>query len=587
MSQKVQSKSGPKKPPSNTSSGASSKNRLWLAGLFIAVLAGLVLRTVHLTADPPVDLTWSLAPYTDEGAHLMNAKTKALFNQWSMDEWFFMGLSPLPSTLMFLVFKIFGFGYLPARLTSALAAAGVLILIFFLLRNASTKTAAFFGVLLTATSYLWVMQNRLATEETFLAFFLLLSLWFWVRPVPRSWHFGAAGMAVGTAILGVKMLGLFLLPVFFLEFMRQRWLVPDSPFRELGWKPLVFFLGGLLLVALVWVFAILIPFWDRVTTQLSAVTIQSGGGHPDSVSTYLKNLLRLGGADRLMPRSPFLFLCVWMGMLAWAFTLKEKLRRSSSLEFMSLAWIVGGLFFLASMNYHPLRYQTILLPGAYLFSAFVLGALWNPNPGGKPLQPGWKFMFWAGPVLLFFAFNLSYGLDPNVPPRPFEFHLGRAFIMATVLAILLAAWRILDKNHSAVSLIKKIGPAAVVVLLLSSSYLDLLRFFKWDKNRTYSLVHSARDLRRLPPGSVVAGPWSGAITMETDLRGIVMQNFCNVDRVLERFPVTHLAVLQGGWEQKYFVENYPEVLQQSRLWETYSLPRGTLYIIELPHPARQ
>jgi hypothetical protein len=81
---------------------------------------------------------------------------------------------------------------------------------------------------------------------------------------------------------------------------------------------------------------------------------------------------------------------------------------------------------------------------------------------------------------------------------------------------------------------------------------------------------------------VVAGPWAGAITMEAPLWGIEMQQFCNIDSVLERYPVTHLAIFGGGWEQKFFEEKYPEVLRQSRLWKSYTLPRGTLYIVELP-----
>lgn len=577
--------------------------RTYWTALSLLLLIGFLLRANHLTADPPPSLSWSLAPYTDEGAHVINSKNKLLFGQWMLDEWFRMGVSPLFSVVMFGVFKLFGFGFFQARLVSVISAVGVTLLTFILLKKSTSTKAAFVGAFLATTSYLWIMQNRMATEESFLALVLLLAIFFWIKTPVRVYQFFVAGFLSVGAVLFVKLLGLFFLPILPLEFIRQRWLVKDSPIKPLNFKPILFFVGGGMAAAVIWVVAVYLPFPKEVGATLAAGSTESAGGHPTSVGAFLKNIFTLTTNDHLTPRAWVVFPLAILSLFFWTSNIRERLRRARPLEFISTLWFLGALFLLSSMNYRPIRYQMIMLPSAFLLVSLLLNRLWQPREAREDSKTG--VLDWAlrWIILSFLAYNVLWTLDFFILNTPsilsfssspmqwaqeiqnrlqnFSQFLPRALIAPTLG---LGVWIGLNFRKRRATQEKKFRLALALILALIgvSTLSDLRQYSDWSKNRTYSVVEASRDLRNLPPGSTVAGPWAGAITLEAPVRAVEMQQFCNVDRVLERFPVTHLVVFGGGWEQKYFSEKYPEVLNRSRIWKSYNLPRGTLYIVELP-----
>ena len=53
--------------------------------IIFIVLFGL--RLIHITADPPANLSWSGGLFFDEGALAHNARNKVLFGEWKLDEW--------------------------------------------------------------------------------------------------------------------------------------------------------------------------------------------------------------------------------------------------------------------------------------------------------------------------------------------------------------------------------------------------------------------------------------------------------------------------------------------------------------------
>jgi len=601
MATKAKSNSGPTETKQASISMFSEKT--YIIGMIVLLLVGFLLRLNHLTADPPPDLSWSLAPYTDEGAHVVNAKNEILFGNWMLDEWFRMGVSPLFSIVMFAVFKLFGFGYFQARIVSVISAVGVTYLIFLLLRKSSSTKVAFIGALLATTSYLWIMQNRMATEESFLALVLLLAILFWIQAPARIYQFFVAGFLSVGAVLFVKLLGIFFLPILPLEFIRQRWLVNDSTIKPLNFKPILLFIAGGILAAGIWFVSVYLPFPKEVSAILAASSTESAGGHPQSIGEFLKNIFTLATNDHLTPRAWIVFPLAIIALFFWTANIRERIKRASPLEFISALWFLGALFLLSSMNYRPIRYQMILLPAAFILASLMLDRLWQPqqikeNSKAGPLDWALRWI-----ILSFFAYNILWTIDLfilNHSPilsfssspmqwaqeiqtrlQNFSQFLPRALIASTLglgAWIGLSYWRRSSKQEKKF----RLAPAMVLILLGLSTISDISQYAAWSQNATYSVIEASRDLRNLPPGSAVAGPWAGAITLEASVRAIEMQQFCNVDKVLERFPVTHLAVFGGGWEQKYFTEKYPEILNKSRIWKSYTLPRGTLFIVELP-----
>ena len=89
-----------------------------LMALIFAVAAAL--RVVYPAADPPWRSTVGVV-WHDEGAWVHNARNKALFGAWTLDEWNPVFIAPVFTGLEYLSFEVFGVGVRQARLVSELA----------------------------------------------------------------------------------------------------------------------------------------------------------------------------------------------------------------------------------------------------------------------------------------------------------------------------------------------------------------------------------------------------------------------------------------------------------------------------------
>ena len=378
------------------------------AGLLLGLilLVGFLLRINGLTADAPRDLTWSLSPYTDEGFMVQNAKNKVLFGEWLLDDFFRMAVSPLFSVIMFVNFKLFGFGFSQARMVSVLFGLGTILLTFLILKRESGTKAGLLGAFLACTSFLWIMQNRLALEESTMMFFVLLSIFFWTLPAHKNWQFLAAGLSASVAIFFVKLSGLFFAPVIMAEALRQKFLVPDSPLAEKGWRPLLFFAGGFLIGPIVWVLTIILPFGYPARLMVKANTIESAGGKPEDIGVFIRNIVTLGTGDRLSARAPIVFLLACWGLLAWVGDIRNRLKEKNSLKFIIFTGYCTGTIMLSLTNYHPLRYQMIFLLPTIFWASLKAVELWQN--GFKPMRPTASGLLLKAPLVILFSFNLLY-----------------------------------------------------------------------------------------------------------------------------------------------------------------------------------
>ena len=75
--------------------------------LFAVLALAVMLRGLFPAADPPwrspVGAVWH-----DEGAWVHNARNKALFGQWRLDEWNPVFIAPVFTSLEYLSFSAFG-----------------------------------------------------------------------------------------------------------------------------------------------------------------------------------------------------------------------------------------------------------------------------------------------------------------------------------------------------------------------------------------------------------------------------------------------------------------------------------------------
>ncbi|MSU55401.1 MAG: phospholipid carrier-dependent glycosyltransferase [Candidatus Taylorbacteria bacterium] len=152
-----------------------------------------------------------------------------MFVDKEMPGWLTLSFHDAPP-LFFLIshifFTILGESILVARLPSALAGLGIVILMFFLTRRIFEKLeneklrlqkewAGLLSSAITAISFASVAFSRLSQLEALLFFFILLNIYFFLKLVDEKKWWWAFGITFGTCIL-IKYTAVFLIPVYFI-----------------------------------------------------------------------------------------------------------------------------------------------------------------------------------------------------------------------------------------------------------------------------------------------------------------------------------------------------------------------------------
>jgi len=612
---------GKKKKDKKTEIPEIKKNRSFLKELFeppflyillgVIILLGAYLRFSHLSADPPTDLSWSLSPYTDEGAIAINARDKVLFGQWKMDDFFRMGISSLLSAIYFFIFKLFGTGFIQIRVLPVLSSLGTILLVFFLLKREKSIYSAVFSSFFLSIAYIYVMHNRLALEETSLLFLLLLSLFFLQLGKDKIIYFLLSGFTFILAVLFVKISGLFFLAIMFLEFVRWIWMEKEEKKKKL-WQSLSYFVLGLAGGGIIWLLLVLLPYKNAVIGYIQAGALKSPAGNAANLGAYLRSIITLGISDKLFPRFFFIFILSFLYILYWVRNIGEKIKSSASMEFVSVCWVVFGIIFLSYPNYHPIRYQLLLVPPLCILAGFFVEKLIETqklriSSGANPLRLILQFL-----ILVVFIYGLYYSVilhilvnyqsfygivsafssDPNSwfqgalsLMQNYSALVGRSIILALIVLGTLIGLSRLKKLREGLAFSTGLKGILLILVLFLVTFSNLKQYSAWTENLTYDLPDISKDLNTLPKGSIIAGPWAATLSLENPHYAIMMQDFANKDKVIERFRPTHILISKDGWEDKYFHQTYPELMSKTVLLKEYPVRtqyNKPLLLYELP-----
>lgn len=579
--------------------------------LLVAILLlGAYLRLNHLRADPPSDLSWSLGPFTDEGAIGINARNKVFFGKWLMDDIFRMGVSPLLSFLYYIIFSLFDTGFIQMRILPVLLSLGTILIVFLILKKEGSSNAGLFSAFFFSTCYLYVMHNRLALEETSLNFFILLSLLFAQSGERNKFYLLLSGFASALAVLYIKIIGLPIILIIGFEIFR-RGFSSEAPQRSrLVFQSLLHYAGGFILATALWFFAIFLPFKTPLITYFMAVSVKSGGGHPGNLGEYIRNFLNLGLGDRLFPRAFYLFVPAFLYIFYFLTKWKERLKSPIfRLDSLSVLWLLFGYLTICYNLYHPIRYQMILLPPLAILAGYGMERLFQAKKIVFERKMSWPGLVLGWAILVIFFYNLFYTLYLYLIGHHQTFYplisiftrdvrgwfMGKWQLVqnypdllrssalwsgiAILIFFLLTRSRRLRQGFSFPSFLKY--PLIILVLFLSLSS-DLGQYSRWAGNLTYDLFETSKDLNRLPQGSVIAGPWAASLSLENHHQAIFMQDFANKDRVIERLKPTHLLIYKNGWEDKYFQEVYPLIMGRAKLLRQYNIRGNPMLLYELP-----
>jgi 4-amino-4-deoxy-L-arabinose transferase-like glycosyltransferase len=330
----------------------------------IVIILATALRLIHLEADFPEGLTWSTAPYSDEGWYSNAAISYNLRGQLYLEGDFNPIVNlPLLQLVQTAVFKVFGMSLLTARFTIIGFFTLMLIGVYSLIRRFSKPTAGLIAVVLLSINFHLFSFSRLAILEIPMTSLLVISLAIAAaadRPNPG--RLLLSGLTFSLAVL-TKTTALFALPALIFIAWDER-----QTFRE-G------ILFSLILLGIISAILLAHYTWANQAYPEDYLYFNSLNLEPRILLTVQgigRDLLRTLWHGRVI--GPLLYPLTLLLLPIFLFTL-EKFRRNR-LVIASILWMTAYVFTLSIRGYLPPRYYvTLSLPVVMLISIIAIDRL--------------------------------------------------------------------------------------------------------------------------------------------------------------------------------------------------------------------
>jgi 4-amino-4-deoxy-L-arabinose transferase-like glycosyltransferase len=578
--------------------------------LIIIIALAFSLRTLYLKADPPSDLDWSQAPFTDPPQYTTFARYKVLWGEWDV-----FGNNPVPMLLKsattlvsFSFFKILGVGRWQLNFIPVLLNLFSILIIYFVLQR-EKKRVALFAALFLGVNYLFLMCNRCLFVENTAIFFATVGFLLFVLVTKKS----ASSKKGNPLLLFLSGLVLTIPPFFaklqsaFIPFLASLVLIISllrNPNLN-NWRkrvvPLASFMAGVIATSCFWLGFVYLPASSQVSGYLSQ---QSLGlyGKPrslESIGNFLKAILSFGQVSgvyqdeffgqgtNLFFRMPIIFVLSVFFVLIFALRLFSEGSPSDRKENRFLAnlfsvsesklffvlWALGAFVALFPWNYRPLRYQLLLVFPLCILAAFGLDEFLIKKDSSKRGKVSFLFYPVSFILITFGIFHLiSFYLKLKESLGSYSSVLGISVFLAIVVNVVLyfmLAGR--EKRKKSVSKRANLRWVVALLVILLFLFIQLSQFLTWAKNPQYSLYKSSVDLGSvLRPDAVISGPYCSALTIDNRLPNVIHMFAADIPDPLlfQQFPITHLAMERGINKLRAF-EDYPEVMKDAKIVTTY------------------
>ena len=553
---------------------------------------GVFLRYFCLSADPPLNLSWSQDVNTDPEQYTSFARSKALWGNWDLfGHDLVLCLKSALTFISFFFFKLFGAGRWQANFVAATLSSLTLIFFYLAIKKGKDQKTALLATFFLGINYILVMYSRCTFAEVSVIFFIALGTYFFVLGLKRGWFLIPSGVCFAVSIFFGKMLAMFTLPVSLGVVMLGALQESPANHPKIRFSPTLFFAAGLCSVVLLWFFLVYSPFGETVSEFVSGMSVGLYGSPRgfESPSDFIYSLFSFGGVTHvfaskkyslgtdLFYRMPFLFilsLLFLLGLFFKIFKVKgilKNLQSCSRLELLFALWLVVGIFALMPWNYRPLRYQVLLIPPICALAAFCLADFLNPSEvKEKPKRSVWFWIF-SIPLASFLVFHtISFFLKMFGKTVQLNSIIMLSFFLSFPLTYVfheVKRWK--PSLHMKSRKMVIVAEAALLVVIINGG-----QFWAFARNTQYSLLHSSEDLGQiLGQEAVISGPYSPALALENRLK-VLMHMFLpwKVDPdFFLRHPITHLALeVKGGQREQAFVD-YPEVMKNAKPVTIYHL----------------
>lgn len=586
------------------SSTSSSPGRIRHYGVILAalLLAVTLVRSLHIEADPPHDLSYAcLADFTDEGYKTYHARNRVLFSSWlwhPADQYsYWIRHSPLSLGLHALWFQLWGGRVNLPVVRSLHLLVGLLALLIWAaaIRRELGERTALLTTLLLGFSFIGSMYGRMAFLENLLGPVHAGLVWLLCRQRLRLWHVLAAALlaAVGlltkvTVVYFFAAAGCAVLVLTLRALLARR--VADGRRRVVLLRRVALAAVGLGLLG--YGLGLLLP-------EVVARFLPLAGRNPLAGPLDLaRNLAYV----QFVTKTPFLFaLAMWGAGLAIARSLSARCREPW-LVVVGAYWLVVGFLLLALFegNADRSRYYLFLLPPMALLAAHRVLTAWQGSravDAGSSLateepqsRPGFAGRSLAALLAALVVVNLAVGIyhlltdvDTRLAlvdvfrgsARPGQ--LARALPLpvigtAVYFALLGVGWRCWRRG------LRRPVIAALLVLAMGT---ELWQLGRWIVHPPYAMQQAREDLqRRLPADAVLAGQWAPALALGSRLRSLHLHYSINIrEGRLARLAPTHLLLLESRPEENELIDRlYPGLVRPEGLLATY---RIASYVLRL------
>jgi 4-amino-4-deoxy-L-arabinose transferase-like glycosyltransferase len=470
----------------------------------------IVLRSLFPAADPPwypsVGVVWH-----DEGAWVHNARNRALYGSWFVDNdaWNPLFIAPVFTGLEYLSFAAFGVGVRQARLVSEIGGiASVLLLALGVRRLAGTRAGLAAGALL-ATNYVYVMYNRAAIMETTMVAFMVASWYCYVRAQDRPAWGAVAGICALLAFFTKAAAAFFVLAIALdalLAIVRRRH-GGFSAERRAGWMTI----AGLGIGAAVAMATFVVPNWQdyRFYNWQMSVTRKP---------TYSLRAL----ADRVswFPILHDLSTRMWfvvVAAMAGLFSAFGRLRTLRAPERLLVSWILLGALELVVHDVGNERRFIFFIPALIALASMLVAGPRDAGAEALARLPR-RYALVAAPLVLF-ALYVAFG---GIARVFFLYEIRPAVRLAAASAVLgtalfYASWPRLPRWLGQQRWSSRAALTAIALVCLG----DIVQYAQWAAGRTYKNYEASRALAAaLPPGTAVHGKLANGLALENRIKPI-------------------------------------------------------------------
>jgi 4-amino-4-deoxy-L-arabinose transferase-like glycosyltransferase len=542
--------------------------RTFLIGLLIVAAVGAALRLTFPLADPPWRATAGIV-WHDEGAWVHNARNKALFGTWRLDDWNPMYVAPVFTGLEYLSFTSFGVGLWQARLVSEIGGLLSVLALAFAIVEAGGRRAGLIAGVLLATNYVYVMWNRAALLETTMVLWMVVSLWAFVRARRRPAWGVVAGLAAWLAFFS-KAAAAFFVPALALAALWP-WIVAAvgraapqdaNGDRRLERQATIATLGGLAAGAALGLLLFVTPNWHEYwfyNWQMSVTRKPS----------YTPQAI----VDRLswFPILHDSFTRMWAVLVVSAVTLAGAFLRwrvLPAVDRLLVTWIVLGVAELLAHDVGNERRFVFLAPAFCGLTALALARDRALVPPSMATLTARRALI-AAPVLGY----LAYTIVGPLARLPFLYEVRPAVRLSAVLAVALVALMYVfwGRFTRLVRVTIPSGATLWIVGLIVAG--DLAQFVQWSAGRTYRNYAALRLVgERLPPGTLVHGKLANGLSLESRIRPVfVGRGFGNYDDRLTRDDIEYVLTYispEVGYEGPVILDVLSAYPERRVLWTT-------------------